>query len=506
MRTRRTMIPILLLALSICAASGVPGAGAAEGGGAPLPWIDVRDHGKIAFGAGASDAQAAANAAAIQAAIDGAPGGGATIVLPPGAFRVAGDRIRIRRHRIHVRGAGVHVTDVLSDGGVIFDFGRDDGATTVQCSIADLSFVGSGGRRKVAIRITDVSQMEVRRVTTGTWTGEGSIGLQYRGRDALAVEGVNLFADRPVSIEDNPNSTIDIDHAHFEDCYLGAMDAGEAIVRIASGVNLTDVLFDGFQAWVKGRYGLYWNDGSSKGASIRLTLKNVRYEQPASGGGYGFYVSHNHSLYGFTLEGAYWGEGERTNGIYLRNVRSGAVRDTIYAGTGRGLDIDGSVGELSLSNTWFQAGSTREIRGQDVLFATPAHPAADGIGDTALFGAAGRPESRKYLTLLGTRTSRYSGMIDASGAGSTVSVPGVAGSSIRVGTIRVAASGGKGAVLEGGSALFDGVSVRVLDRTPGFGAEDAPGKLSVLRQPDGTLAVRNRTGLPLELLVVVDWR
>lgn len=470
------------------------------------PWVDVRLFGTITFGSAATDTQKVANAQTIQNAIESAPGGGVRIQIPPGVIYVAGDRIKIRRDRIHIRGAGVHVTDLVSDGGVVFDFGRTDGGMVVQCSIADLSFVGKGMARKVAIRVTDVSEMEVRRITTGPWTGGGSIGLQYRGRDTLSVETVHIYADRPVSVEDNPNSTIDIDHAHFEDCYLGAMDAAEANVRIASGVNLTDVLFDGYQAWVQGRYGFYWHDESTTFASIRLSLKNIRYEQPMSPDGYGFYLSHNYMLNGFTLEGAFWGGGKNTKGIYLRNVRSGVIRDSIYAGTAEGLNIDGSVDELSISNSWFQAGSVQSVTGQNVLFSTPPYPASTGFGDTVLFGADTRPEYMKFVTIMGTRTTKYTGRLEGASPGWLVTVPGGKGSAYKVGMIRVAGSDDGGTVLEGGSAIFNKSGIRLLDHTPNFGAVDLAGKLSVIWQNGSTIAVKNRLGVPVDLVLSVDWQ
>ena len=50
------------------------------------------------------------------------------------------------------------------------------------------------------------------------------------------------------------------------------MNPEGASVTIASGVALHNVVFDGTNAWVGGKYGLYWDDTETKGVSINLSV------------------------------------------------------------------------------------------------------------------------------------------------------------------------------------------------------------------------------------------
>jgi hypothetical protein len=294
--------------------------------------VDVRAYGTITFGAGATAGQKTANATAIQAAINAFTNNGATILLPPGIIYIDGDVVKLNKDRIHLKGMGIHATELYFDSGVAITMAKDNTDMIVQSSISDLSLMGQGTANKVGIRITNADVPAVYRVTMSTITGNTSIGLQLRGKDLGSMTDMAIFADRPISIEDNPNSIIDIDHYSFRNMYLITEDNTQANVTIADGVNLTNVTFDGYQAWVQGKYGLYWNDTTSTIASLNLVLNNVRIEQTTDDTGYMIYISHNYLLTNLYINGLFGGVNQAgtdtTNGIYARKVKHSQVNNT----------------------------------------------------------------------------------------------------------------------------------------------------------------------------------
>ncbi len=349
---------------------GIPG----EPGEA-LQGIDVRTFGTLVFGFDATPEQRQANVATIQAAIDNVTNLGGRVFLPPGIISVAGT-IRVNRDRVHLQGAGIFATVLYAEAGVVFDFDKGGGEILYQCSLRDLSFLGTGPDQKIALRVTDTDLLELRNLSVGDWNGNGSIGLQYRGRDLLTASNLTLFADRPISIEDNPNDTIDIDHAHFSDLYLGVTGgpaSEEASVTIASGVNLTNVTFDGYQSWVLGKYGLYWDDTSTDGVSSNLVLRNVRWEQSSEAAdGYLVYLSHHYSLHNLVLDNLYGACNQRcdqsTHGIYLHKVRGATISNSVLLAGELGeqrntLVLDETTHPVLLSNVQWTNAGVRAIAG-----------------------------------------------------------------------------------------------------------------------------------------------
>ncbi|OFY66323.1 MAG: hypothetical protein A3H98_02920 [Bacteroidetes bacterium RIFCSPLOWO2_02_FULL_36_8] len=352
----------------------VPYALYAKNSGNVYPEGDVRNYGTIVFGSGATADEKIANTATIQAAINSVTGSGERLLIPRGDIYLTGT-INVNKDRIHFSGSGVYATTLYSEAGVVFNFDKGPGLTLFQCSIKDISFYGSSSAQKIAIKVTDVDVMDINNISVGSWNGNTSIGIQYRGRDILTISKSTIFADRPISIEDNPNDLIDIDQAHFTDLYLGADEGpatSEACVRIASGINLTNVTFDGFHAWVLGKYGLYWNDNTSAQASLNFNLRNIRWEQSSSTAeGYVIYINHNYSMQNLIIDNVFGASNQEdiqsTNGIYLHNVRGGIISNSmLLAGTlgapRNTYALDSTTYPIIVSNVfWSNTGGVRSI-------------------------------------------------------------------------------------------------------------------------------------------------
>ncbi len=221
--------------------------------------------------------------------------------------------------------------------------------------------------RKVGVSLVDVSIFHLADVQVGTlnaWTGNTSRGLWVQGREISTIERATFAADIPIQISDNPNNSIDIDHFVFRDLYLiGSLASGtygsgdQPCVLIDSGVNLTNVTFDGDQTWTQNSDGLRWIDTTTAQGSLNLRLQNIRWEQSTNASGYVIRIEHNYVLDGLMIENVYGGL--LSNGLYLRTVRRATVKNFYFVRAGgTGLNSDTTVSPLTLENVFFQTGAT----------------------------------------------------------------------------------------------------------------------------------------------------
>jgi len=313
----------------------------------------------------------------IQQAIESASGlNGATIKLLPKDYNTVAT-ITVNRDRINILGSGEHATRIVfapTAADVCMEW--DEGGTMIsQCTIRDLTFYTNDTTwDKDAMRLEDIDIFEMKNVQisgsdVNGWTGgTESIGLQIQGRNIGSIQNVNIKADVPISIEDNPNNIIDIDHFNFNNLYLTSKsDNTFPCVRVANGVNLTNVTFDGVQAWIYGSYGFYWVDTTTITVSLNLSFNNVRHEQSTNVAAYIFYIDHNVGLQNLSFNNIYGGL--NINGYYFRNVESVTIKNSYYQNITNliALNIDVSVRDLNIVNSFWQAGTTLTSSGQTLV-------------------------------------------------------------------------------------------------------------------------------------------
>ena len=303
--------------------------------------VSVKDFGAV--GDGVAD-----DTAAIQAAItatNATTGGG--VYLPSGTYKVT-STINVANQRVTICGDGVstNILFVPTSDDVCFNF--DAGSVLlVQCAMQDMCFYSTDTTyAKTAILLVDISSCVFANIQTKSphWHGGtgGSTFLYIRGRDTTTISNLNVFADKPIRIGTIPAphtaAGIGCDHFNISNCYLGNIVSAYPIVTIDTGVNVTNVTIDGYQAWVGGTYGLYWDDTTAVQASSSLSISNVRWEQQSGTTGWMVYISRTQQLQQLRLANMYGGLA--TNGVSIQNCFDFTIDQVFYVGTQTGLNID----------------------------------------------------------------------------------------------------------------------------------------------------------------------
>ena len=296
--------------------------------------------------------------AAINSAIASLPWG--TVKFGGGTYKI-GNTVTLNKNRVNLVGQGPQATILLYTpiraGTAIFVY--KSGAACVQNMIKGFGIQSADTHnfKKVAIQCRNVEELKIEDVAINPWNGSrASIGFQSRGKHMVSLLNCSIRADICISIEDNPDNTIDIDHYNFHNTYLIA-DIGSC-VQVADGVNLTNVTFDGFQAWAPKTYGFYWKDTTAAGISANLSFNNVRIEQETDAGAYLFYIQHKVGLYNLLFENVYGGL--TSKGFYLRKCLHTTLKNVIYYNVSKNeaLNADTSVHPLVLINCFWQIGTT----------------------------------------------------------------------------------------------------------------------------------------------------
>jgi len=306
---------------------------------------------------------------AIQRAID-ARQGQTAIFFPTGNY-FCSRTIHITNNRTHLVGSGIYATVfTFSPSGeeVLFDFAVPKAETTLyQCSLKNMGFLANGTTRKVAVRLVNTSLMVIEDISIHhSWQGTGSIGILMHGRELTTIRKATISSDRPIVIEKNlskgPESYIDCDHLHMQDLYLTSDVPSAACIFIASGVNLTNFVLDGTNAFLLAKYGLYWDDTSSRGTSNNMSIKNIRVEQKVEKNGYAVYISHNYGLQNLIIENV--SVSRFNNGFYLRKCRTvSLINCMIRSPSGEALNADDNCDDLAIINCMWQAGSKAKLAG-----------------------------------------------------------------------------------------------------------------------------------------------
>lgn len=181
----------------------------------------------------------------------GAAGGG-IVYFPPGTYRVvqtgATVPFIVTQGNVHIRGAGRGVTNISFEpatGGSVFQF-NNSGTEINYNRISDLSFRSPDYvTQKTMVQIYDCNNFIIERVsnTPGMWwSGGGSIGVMFRGRQILRLRDCEISADFPVWIDTDPNvASISFDHSSIDSSDLLVSNYGGTGTFTATGTSVTGI-------------------------------------------------------------------------------------------------------------------------------------------------------------------------------------------------------------------------------------------------------------------------
>ncbi|MFA5866045.1 MAG: glycosyl hydrolase family 28-related protein [Phycisphaerae bacterium] len=486
--------------------------------------------GNIQFGAGAvsevypqwwgASSASPDSSPAINKAINSSPSLPGVNVRLSGTFNCK-TTIHVNRHRAHIIGDGIAATQLIFDPDVpaaLFEFSHPDKSQIVQCSIRDVRLLAAGDYpgpdrvKKIGIKIVDGNCMEVRNIAIHNWGGKQSIGIHLQGRDFMSFENITILADLPILIDKNPNlDWISIDHSTFRNTYLLGMAPDTVFVKIASGVVLYNTVFEGTNSWVRGKYGLYWDDTESKQVSLNLSVKNLRMESGKADGAI-IHISHNVGLQNLVVEnifGAHVGvPGRGINGIYLRKCNNVTLQNIFYScdQPSTALDIDESSSDIVLINTSWNTGviKTGKLAKTFGVGFRPRKSLGYVTTETnnqlvEVYNPPGQRED-EGLFIYGTKTWCYSGEL---AKGAVLSLPVGSKLGTRVATITVSATDGA-AINESGYFMVgaNGAAIKVAG-TNSVATAPTAGRLCLV--PGNQVQMINNLGAKVDVVVTLFW-
>lgn len=371
-----------------------------------LPIHTLLDYGAV--GDGVTD-----DTGAFQAALDV----GGWILMPPGDYLVT-DELIWNVDNTRLIGADLRICTVIFKPSVTGKrcFYLNKGITTTveahpyegvfdnnyiltiaaACNFSIIGHASASGLQKTGIEAIDTSTFLINRLEVRFVDGSGnaetgnSIGIRIAGRELTTMQNVTVRAPQPMRIGPNPNyATLCADHMHVTDWYSICDEPTGAHIYIEPLTVLSNVTFDGQQAYALGTYGVYWPDtrrdpatglsavGAYDYASNNVVFANQRVEQTTAGG-WAWYITAN--CYALSIVNAYSG---LENNCYLRFCTSVQLGPMVHPSITAGIALDAKFcGVIEGSACYFQDSTTLNLNSNMyVVMESPRINSLRCIGD-----------------------------------------------------------------------------------------------------------------------------
>lgn len=340
-----------------------------------IPWLNVKQFG--AKGDGVTDDTNAIKAAVAASVF------GSTIYFPPGTYLITSN-ILIGSWR-HILCAGTQATIFLFNPTATqscFTFSAGAAECSNPTFRGGCTFISTDTTFcKTAIELIDCDQFECDNVwvspgSNTQWIGNTSRGFWIKGRQQAYFDNIRIQADRPVYVDVNPNQStiVGMDHHHFSNCFFfSTWGGGNSCFYIEEGVIVTNLTFDGMQAWIVDKYGLYWKEsGTTTSISANINLENVRCEQAHDGTGYSYYINHQTGVYGVEFNNCH--TALLQNGYYFNAARQISLRNCVSStnsNTYAQLTIAGGCFDFMIDNCYWATNATTSITGMTQIMGIP---------------------------------------------------------------------------------------------------------------------------------------
>lgn len=310
---------------------------------------------------------------AIQATINyAATLSSATVFFPEGICLIT-SQITIPNGYIDLKGVGsgtkINFAPTANGTCFLFDYVvAGVGQTAFYNGISDMIFYSNDTTyTKTAIKIIDASNFKFERIMTvypHWFGGTGSVFLHILGREMLSVIGLAAFANRPILISPipAPHSSVNIgaDHYHFMNMYLAGpiVEPGGnfPLIEIEDATYVSNLTIDGYNAFIAGSYGVYYNNTSSAiNPNKNISISNIRWEQePALNGYLVYWNSGPVQTQNISIRNLYGALS--SNYIYARNANNFEIQNCYYTGALIAINMDsscrnGTISQFSTNNT-----------------------------------------------------------------------------------------------------------------------------------------------------------
>lgn len=289
---------------------------------------------------------------------------------------------------------------------------------------------------KTALNFVDVGDMDVSGLVIGpSWTDptHGCIGIQTGGRQCMSFRRLDIFADRPVVIAKDPNAAqLSADHFHFTDLYLIANS--NPCVEALPDVVFSNTTFDGYQAWVGGTYGFYYNGTTSPGRGFNLSFSNVRTEGGTSASAYSFYINAvGGNFANVSVRNCAWDTARK--GFFGRNILATDLKSIYFPASVSTEALNfASCDCVSIKDCRWEAGATQVMSGLTEVYRVQS-PTGATVYPEAFYTLStsglslktpffSLPTVSDYLTLAGSTSGSTIVQASATASG-TVTVPAV---------------------------------------------------------------------------------
>lgn len=326
------------------------------------------------------------NAAQLIAAINlmNVTGVSGTIYAAAGTYAMpVGAGPTVTQSRVNIIGAGDQASVIVfsptanDQAAITFD-NAGVGGVLAQCSIQGFGFSSADTTyRKIMVSVVDVQQFEMSHIASsqGAWVSAAHDceGIRSKGRMTLNLHDSSIYTNIPLRLMQDPRfPTLETDHYHFGPCLELGSSNGNPTVKIDAAVVLSNMTFDGV-AFVSG--GIEWA-GSSLTASYHFKIANSRFEQLTAGKWMVDFTGAS-TLQSFTMDNVRLSTGGvAVNGVRLRHVTQGTLRQVFYEGTASALDIDVTVFNLKGDGVRAANPATVSMTGQNTRWGTPSEEAS----------------------------------------------------------------------------------------------------------------------------------
>lgn len=430
---------------------------------------------------------------------------GVTIQLPAGNVNMTtGATISVAGVFVKCSPFGTVINFNPAGTAVAFTFSAG-ASSIVQVGIDGCIFNSGNSVDKTAIRIDDGRDTVVRNIgiADGSWLGTGSIALHTRGRDTLRVEKFHVITARPIVIDGSTNhATIDADHFHYTDMEIGTNLANGRVIEVTNGTHLSNVTFDGYQAWLLGEHGFYMNDSATTIASYQLTFRGVRTEQATNAAGYSIFINTTvQDVQDVLIDNAHLDPSR--NGVNINRVNNLTIMNSTFTGAGGRTNLlvpFGSFTELQLINTHIQSGSTNTLSNAVLVHASKLNTSNTALPKNALYiyDETATVSQRPWFGYGNTKRWSYQGAL---AIGATLNTP-VTTANTTIALINVAFYSATGPFTASCSATFNASGTLIkLAGSANCVIAAAGVEIRVVNNGGGNLVVSNASGVAGTVLI-----